>query len=82
MRISQFVELHKLILKELNILSNEHLIHLIKQQIKQTHKIYWSCYDWKHEGVKPIIPIIEDILCNYKRRKWLKNIIKLTKKNI
>lgn len=63
-------------------MSNEYLIQLIKQHIKQTYKIYWSCYDWKHEGLKPIIPIIEDIIYNHKRRKWLKNNLKLAKKNI
>ncbi len=64
------------------MISNQYLIKLLKHEIKKTYKIYWSCYDWKHEGIRPIFTIIEDININYKQRKWCKNKIKLLKKNI
>lgn len=62
------------------MLSNEHLIKILKQKLKQTYKIYWSCYDWKHEGLKPLICILEDIYHNIKCRKWIKSRMHLLKK--
>lgn len=64
------------------MLSNEHLMNLLKQKLKQTYKIYWSCYDWKNEGLKPLIYILEDIKNNVKRRKWIREKMRLLKKHL
>lgn len=61
------------------MLSNEYLIQLLKTKIKESYRIYWLCYDWKNEGLRPIFSIIEDIKCNYERRKWCRKQIKLLK---
>ena len=55
-------------------------MQLLKQKLKQTYKIHWSCYDWKHEGLKPLFHILEDILYNHSQRKWLREKIWLLKK--
>lgn len=64
------------------MLSNEHLLQLLKKELKQTYKIYWLCYDWKHEGLKPLFCILKDINNNSNRRKWIKEKMRLLKKNI
>lgn len=60
-------------------MKRDHLIKLLQQEIKKTYKIYWSCYDWKNEGIRPIHSIIEDIIFNAKQRKYYKNKIRLLK---
>lgn len=62
------------------MLDNEHLMKLLIKILKQTYKIYWLCYDWKHEGIKPLVYISEDIKYNFNRRKWIKEKIQLLKK--